>query len=151
MWSCRFSVTDMRSRGFTILEVMVAFVILATAAVALLGLRSQAVRNFGIIQERQAALILAEDRMQRILLKAHGHDPVDMSSPELLERYEDYEVEDEEGEPDESELPPGLVYPVGWIVYKYRVTVKWTGGDGQGREYTLTRVAAVPELEASEP
>lgn len=141
----------MRGRGFTVLEVLVAFVILATAAVALIGLRSQAVRNFGIIQERQAALILAEDRMQRILLKARGLDPVDMSASELLDKYEDYEVEDEESEPDESELPLQLAPPNGWQIMKYRVTVKWTGGDQQRREFVLTRIAMASILEEETP
>lgn len=132
------------SNGFTLLEVVVAVVILSTSFTALVSLQSQSIYSFQKIRGRLAALSLAEDRLQRVLLEARGIDPGEMTNPELDLAYAgQLEVEDTRVEPNEAEIPPGLIYPVGWTVTKIIVTVSWDDG-GENRNYVLQRLAMVP-------
>ncbi len=134
-------------QGFTILEILVAFGILSTTVVALVGLRTQSIRNFILIQNSMAATIVAEDRMERVMMQSQGMDPIEMTNPELLERYEglDFEVSHWDEEPLEEEIPPGLVYPTGWTIRKYIIEVKWRLEGGKTRTTRIERVVAILE------
>lgn len=139
MLNCR------RTDGFTLLEVVAAVMILATSFVALISLQSQAVYSFQRVRTRLAALVLADDRMQRLLLKARGFDPIDMSNPVLQKKYDTvYSVKDEDVEPSDTELPPGMIFPARWTVRKYRVIIGWDAAGGEAGQYVLQRLVMVP-------
>lgn len=57
-----------RARGFTLLEVMAALAVMAVAITVLLVERNTAIERTGRTQNRRAALQLAEEKMQEILL-----------------------------------------------------------------------------------
>ena len=65
------------SRGFTLLEVVVAAAILGMAATALFGLFSQSLFNLGKVEEMHRYQLAAQDLMQRVLslefLPGNGH------------------------------------------------------------------------------
>lgn len=138
MSACRLS---NKSSGFTILEVLVAFSIMATAVVGLVGLRTQSLYSFQSIQDALAATMVAEDRLERVLMEFNGMDPIDFTMPELEQRYgNQFIVEHELVEPTPEALPPGMVLPVGWVVQQINVLVVWEGDDGRSRRFALSRL-----------
>lgn len=54
---------DRRSRGYTLVEVLVAFLILAMALTVLLRIFSSGLRNVGIASDYAAATLIAESRL----------------------------------------------------------------------------------------
>ena len=62
-----------RSKGFTLLEVMVALVIFATAAVALSKSLSESANNVGEIEQRQFADLVAHNVLVDILRDGYGN------------------------------------------------------------------------------
>lgn len=119
---------------------------MATAVVSLIGLRTQSLQSFQSIQDALAATMVAEDRIERVLMLSQGYDPIDMTSPVLEDRYGDqFTVEHEILDPDPESLPPGLVYPVGWVIQQINVLVVWEGSDGRTRRVSVSRLAALLE------
>lgn len=59
----RSDCSTLRSRGFSLLEVLAAFVILALVVTALFGLFSGALGNASVADEYSRALLLAESRL----------------------------------------------------------------------------------------
>lgn len=56
------------SRGFTLLEIMVALAILALSGVALLGKVNQSIRGLSDINDRSIALSIAESKLNELLM-----------------------------------------------------------------------------------
>ncbi|WP_159238266.1 type II secretion system minor pseudopilin GspI [Zhongshania aliphaticivorans] len=63
-----------RSKGFTLLEIMVALVIFATAAVALSKSLTGSASNVGAIEQRQFADVVAHNVLVEILRDGYGND-----------------------------------------------------------------------------
>jgi len=63
-----------RSRGFTLLEIMVALVIFATAAVALSKSLTESAGSVGAIEQRQFADLVAHNVLVEILRDGYGND-----------------------------------------------------------------------------
>jgi general secretion pathway protein I len=64
-----------RNRGFTLLEVLVAAAVLATALVSLLSLHGQNVRTIAYDRQLSRATLLAQDLMTRTLVAEAFPDP----------------------------------------------------------------------------
>ena len=62
------------SRGFTLLEIMVALVIFATAAVALSKSLTESAGSVGAIEQRQFADLVAHNVLVEILRDGYGND-----------------------------------------------------------------------------
>ncbi|WP_372865468.1 type II secretion system minor pseudopilin GspI [Spongiibacter sp.] len=62
-----------RQRGFTLLEIMVALMIFATAAVALSNSLSEAARSTGELEKRQFADLLAQNLLIDISREGYGN------------------------------------------------------------------------------
>ncbi len=58
-----------RARGFTLIEVMMALAIFATAAIAVINTASQQLRSVPLLQERTLANYVVHNRMVDILLE----------------------------------------------------------------------------------
>ena len=58
----------MRQRGFTLLEVLVATMVMAIAVSGLLGALSSSMRNAARLTERDRAALLAKQKMDELLL-----------------------------------------------------------------------------------
>ncbi len=61
-----------RQRGFTLLEIMVALMIFATAAVTLTKSLTESARNIGALEERQFADLVAHNVLIDILRDGYG-------------------------------------------------------------------------------
>jgi type II secretion system protein I len=55
-------------RGFTLLEVLVSTVLLATVFVAVVGLATQSLRNITRMKSQESALLHAREKMNEVLL-----------------------------------------------------------------------------------
>lgn len=126
----------MRKRGFTLIEVMVSVAMLATAFVSLLVLQRQNVSAHATLRRMTAASMIAEDRLERMILKAQGFDSIPEANEELDRRYPDYGVEANIEDVGPEVLPVVALLPEGLTVKRIHVRVTWreTGGE---RSYTL--------------
>jgi prepilin-type N-terminal cleavage/methylation domain-containing protein len=116
-----------RSRGFTLLEVLVAMVILSVAIVTLIQLTSQGLRLLRLSGEHQEAALLA-DRLARTAILVEGVETGE-DGPLTWERR----VAPVAG-PDELDPPTG---PVAKLV-ALTVTVRW--GHSRALEVATLRV-----------
>lgn len=100
-------------QAFTLIEVMVAFAILATGIIAMVGLQIDSLRTLERLTHRIEADLWAEDAYARHLLTQLGYS-IDKSHPKLTELHPDWQVEVEPEPFDLEELPFVPVLPVGW-------------------------------------
>ena len=112
------------SRGYTLVEVMVAFVILAMTLTVLLRIFSGGIRNIAVSADYARAVLIAESR-----LAAAGID-------EQLFTGETRGIEDEAFEWTRSVAPylpsPGYKSLAGNLkAWQVTVTVEWPHGDGR--------------------
>lgn len=59
----------MSSRGFTLIEIMVALAVLALSGIALLNNVNQATRDFSVLRDKSSALGIAEYTLNSVLLE----------------------------------------------------------------------------------
>ncbi|HEY0721305.1 MAG TPA: prepilin-type N-terminal cleavage/methylation domain-containing protein [Gammaproteobacteria bacterium] len=121
-------------RGFTLLEVVVAFAILAMAVTTLLAMFGSGVRNTTLASDYQRALVLAEARMNYL----QGIAPNQLH-PEI------YQGEGEGGLLWRSEVS---VYPTeatetALLLYRIDVQTSWRDG-GHTRLIELSTLRLVP-------
>ena len=114
--------TDVRQSGYTLIEVLVAFVILALALTVLLRIFSGGLRNVSVSSDYATATLIAESR-----LAATGIDvplrPGETSGTEG-ERFEwTVSVQDYEPWPGYRSAAKGV------DAYRVTVTVEWPNGD----------------------
>lgn len=69
-----------RGRGFTLLEVLVALMIFATAAVALTKSLAQSADSTGALEARQFADMVAHNQLMRILREGPGSESSGIAS-----------------------------------------------------------------------
>ncbi len=73
----RTTITRKPSRGFTLIEMLVALVILAVASIALYGRSGQAVSTLYALEQRTMANWIAQDHLTRLRLNQRfSEDPV---------------------------------------------------------------------------
>ncbi|ANG63776.1 hypothetical protein A8C75_15700 [Marinobacterium aestuarii] len=123
-----------RQHGFTLLEVLVAFVILALSLGVILQIFSLTMRTTGSASAQQQALLLAESRLAELstlneLRSGRDQGPIDERF-DWSSRVERFAFPDQE-----------LAVESFWVPYKIDVTVHWDGN----QELTLTTLRLVNE------
>lgn len=131
-----FAMTAARRRGFTLVEVMVSVALLATAFVSLLVLQRQSVSAHNTVQKLTVASMIAEDRLERMILRAQGFDQLSEYNEELDREYPDYEVDAELEDVGPDMLPVVALLPEGLTLMRVKVTVRWKEGEAE-RKYEL--------------
>lgn len=125
-----------RSAGFTLIEVLVSFVILAAALGVIMNILSIAMHTSRSAGNDQNALMLAESKLAELV--ATPELSVGRSDGEFEEPYR-WEASIEPWEfPDQD---PGTVYP--FTPYRVQVSVIW--GDHDRERYRLTSIHIVEE------
>lgn len=122
--------------GFTLIEVMVSVALLATAFTSLLVLQRQAVASHYTMERITIASMLAEDRMERMILKAQGFDGLSEFNDDLNQAYPGYDINSELEEVDMNTLPIVALLPEGLTLKRVSVVVSWNEGPRK-KEYKL--------------
>ncbi len=127
-----------RTAGFTLMEVLIAVAILASAFVAIVTLQGQSLMATERTIRRLEADLWAEDAYVRWRLIEEGYT-LESIHPELRKNHEDWRVEIETTDLTLEDLPFVPVLPVGWQARW--VLVRILDGDG-------TEVAGIRPLSA---
>ncbi|MBI4460962.1 MAG: prepilin-type N-terminal cleavage/methylation domain-containing protein [Acidobacteria bacterium] len=133
-----------RETGFTLLEVLVATVILGTAVAALFGLLSGALRNADRLQAPEQALLLGQAKMNELL--AVGADPSSAAALPLEEKVEGRWGEQFRWEALATRLgsSPQRV-PGETTLVRIALDVFWKSGTGEERKFSLETCQLRPE------
>lgn len=127
------------SAGFSLIEVLAAFVILSLVATALFRLFSASLNNAAVAEEYSRAVLVAESRLESAAATQPLRDATDRGSDDdgritWEARVEPYVVPDID--PDLDHASEGLATRL----YRITVDVKFVGGDGRTRTFTLATV-----------
>jgi len=118
-----------REGGFTLLEVMVAIAVIATALVSLLGLHGRNIQIVAADQQIARATMLAQQAMTEALVSSDFPDPTGSHG-------------DFAGDPDyhwEVEILRGPTRELEELTREIRVRVFWAGDEDGVRLVTLVR------------
>lgn len=131
------------ARGFSLIEVLVAFVILALVATALFRLFSASLNNVSAAEEYSRALLVAESQLEAAAgaqpLRENSERGVDNSGRVQWEsRVAPYVIADVD--PDLERASESLAMRP----YRITVDVKFKGGDGRDRTLSLATVRLGP-------
>jgi general secretion pathway protein I len=123
-----------RSRGFSLLEVLVAFVILSLVATALFRLFSASLSNASAATDYSRAVLVAESRLEAAaaaqpLVAGDEQGTEDEGRIAWESRVEPYESAADAEDPMTAMLPT--------MLYRISVDVKFTGPNGGPRTFSL--------------
>ena len=135
------------ARGFSLIEVLAAFVILSLVATALFRLFSASLNNASAAADYSRAVLVAESRLeaaaaQQPLKEASDRGSDDDGRIAWETRVEPYVIKDVD--PDLERASESLAMRL----YRITVDVSFTGGDGRARTFSLatTRMGPRPTL-----
>ena len=127
--------------GFTLLEVLVATVILGTAVAALFGLLSGALRNADRLQAPEQALLLGQAKLNELLAVGAEPSGAEVSLNQKVEgRWDDRFRWEAMVSPSFPEGAPGAT-----ILVRIALDVFWKSGAGEERKLSLETYQLRPE------
>lgn len=140
----RFGIAGARARGFSLLEVLAAFVILALVGTVLFRLFGASLNNAGAANDYSRAVLFAESR----LAAAAAVVPLQQGSDQGLSedgRYAWTSTVDPYLPPDSTpdQLRFGAAATV--VLWRVAVTVTWPGTLGNDHSITLSTVRMAPK------
>ncbi len=134
-----------RARGFTLLEVLVAFLVLAMSLSVLLRLYSASFAALGVAERQQTALLLAESQMAEVLASLHagrrGHEQGALQAPYRWSS----EIEPFAFEALAAARPPRAAVQARAPLGGRRISVTVSWGRGATERITLTTLRLVEE------
>jgi general secretion pathway protein I len=131
------------TRGFSLIEVLVAFVILALVATALFRLFSASLNNVSAAEEYSRALLVAESQLEA----AAGAQPLRETSERGVDNSGRVQWESRVAPDVIADVDPDLERASESLAMRpYRITVevKLKGGDGRDRTLSLATVRLGP-------
>jgi len=120
------------ARGFTLLEVLIAAVIMGTVFVACMGLLSQSLRNIERMKPHELALLHARDKMNEMLVREALRP--DTTAGQWDDGYR-WQAQ-VQVEPTSAGAPPALPPQVAPALVRIRVQISW-GQDGASKTYAV--------------
>jgi len=132
-----------RARGFSLIEVLAAFVILALVATALFNLFSASLNNVAAAEEWSRALTIAESRLEA----AAAAQPLKEGSERGNSQDGRVQWETTVAPYAPPEVDPDLERASGALamrLLRISVEVTYTGGDGKPRKLALSTVRMGP-------
>lgn len=133
-----------RARGFSLIEVLAAFVILALVATALFNLFSASMNNVAAAEEWSRALAIAESRLDAAAVAQPLKEGSERGNSQdgrvqwetTIAPYVTADVD-----PDLERASEALA----WRLYRVSVQVTYTAGDGKPRSLSLSTVRMGPK------
>lgn len=125
-----------REKGFTLIEILVAFIVLATSLGVIMSILSVAMRTSSAASNDQYALVLAESKISELV--ATQELKVGRREGEFDDTYQWESVVEPWEFPDQN---PGTVYT--FTPYLVEVAVIW--GDNDSERLTLSSIYIVDE------
>jgi general secretion pathway protein I len=125
-----------REGGFTLVEVVVAFVLLALVLTTGLEIFSSGLRRAGELEDRSRAILVAQSRLAMAGVEqslAEGTTQGDSEDGRF--HWTMAVVPSPEGLPAPDQPQPG---PGSFILFHVDVQVQWQGGDQKPRAYALS-------------
>ena len=130
-------------RGFSLIEVLVAFVILALVATALFRLFSASLANASASEEYSRALLVAESQLEM----AAAAQPLRETSERGTEDAGRVSWETRVATHDAADVEPDLEKAsetLAMRMYRVSVDVRFTGADGRERSLSLATIRLGP-------
>ena len=129
--------------GFTLLEVVVAFVLLAVILVTVFQIFSSGLARATDLDERARALLLAQSRIATVGVEQKIEGPSQTSGESDDRKYRWTLVV----EPYEEAAEPGQPQPMSSLqLYRVQSTVAWDGSDGRARDLRLATLTLGAKL-----
>lgn len=128
------------SRGFTLIEVVVAFVLLSTVLTLGFEIFSDGLRRTGELEDRSRAVIIAQSRLAGVGMEetlAEGQ-----AQGQSEDRRFRWTVTISRHE--ETEGTPGQPLSTAYVLYRIEARVDWEGGDARPRSYSLASMRIGP-------
>lgn len=135
------------SKGFTLMEVLVALAILGITFTVLFGLLSGSLRNIDRVGEREKILRLARMKLNELILQANRGIVLPQSSGQWDGRYRwkssIVAVSPEDGQESPSQQSPP------YLLARIKLSVTWTSRGGE-IEFPLETATWMPVVEKDE-
>ena len=126
-----------RQRGFTLIEVVVAFVLLAGVLGVGFELFTEGLRRAGDLEAQSRALVVAQSRLAAVGAEEGLREGVAEGDSE--DRRFHWRVSVTPAP--EGEAAAGSTRITGYVLYRIDVRVTWTGGNGRERAIELATLA----------
>lgn len=125
-----------RNRGFTLLEVIVALMIIATVMVSLISLSIQNIQLHEAARESTLAYMIAEEYMERLITQQTVDENFQVEDEEIKENYPNVEVETKVEDIGTQDIAWAAFLPENTEVKILKVIVHWKDDTGE-RTYPL--------------
>ena len=132
--------THARSAGFTLIEVVVAFVLLSAVLTLGFEIFSEGLRRTGELDDRSRAVIVAQSRLASAGLEeplAEGQSQGESEDRRYRWTVSVTPTEVGEGAPNQ---PISSAY----VLYRVEARVEWSGGDQRPRTYSVATLRLGP-------
>ena len=124
-------------RGFTLIEVIVALMIISTVMVSLISLEIQNVRGHNYSVEGTKAILIARSYMER-LIKQQTEDPnMEIEDQDIIDNYPNVKVETKVEDIGTQDEAWAMYIPENTEVKILKVIVHWYEGDKDVKDYSL--------------
>lgn len=128
-----------RQRGFTLVEIIVAFVLLALVLSTGFEIFSSGLRRAGELDDYSRAIVLAQSKLAAAGLEEPLQEGASQGeSEDRRYRWSLVVTPTDEGMPPKDQPQPG---PGSYILYRVESRVEWQGGDQRPRHYALSTLS----------
>lgn len=135
-----------RQEGFTLLEVVVAFVLLALTLITVFQIFSTGLARAGELDEHSRALVVAQSRLATVGLEEKLEGPTETRGESEDRKYrwtltvQPYEEVPEPGAAQQVDAMSSLQ------MYRVEAVVTWDGSDGRSRNLRLSTLTVGSKL-----
>ena len=129
-----------RGAGFTLIEVVVAFVLLSTVLTLGFEIFSDGMRRTGELEDRSRAVVIAQSKLDAAgMEQALADGIVSGESQDRRYRWTLSIVRSEE-----TDSAPGQPINSAYALFRVEARVEWDGADGRARSYSIATLRLGP-------
>jgi general secretion pathway protein I len=129
-----------RTAGFTLIEVVVAFVLLSTVLTLGFEIFSDGMRRTGELEDRSRAVVIAQSKLDAAGMEQALADGI--TSGESQDRRYRWTLSIVRSE--ETDSAPGQPINSAYALFRVEARVEWDGADGRARNYSIATLRLGP-------